>query len=996
MAEATLLTELLKTDRANTSFTDEQVRNAWENLLKILHSEKNASELLHYFIRQDDVVKSSLMDIIQGKADLQDGRNDSDYAFEELLNNLKGTSPSNFWNESVNTALKHFLKHIEITDDDEIIPGTNGQISYNDLIKANAGYTFTLSGTGNSNTQWVKPWKNIDAAKYQTVRAGDEIVQGVLNNKNELQFTHSQNQSNIGKWIRLLMPKYSRFVEIEDLDRNFWVIGQAISGISAYLFDDDSPIKTAFKNALREITELWENILYLWAALAMLSNKTYKDVHVEVVYLNSGLDLDNSDETVDIEYYTNIKYDDFTNSQLNWRHICQRLEYLKQQYPESNLAIIPIRRQNSYYNNYFTTVLMYGIAFYDRNNPNTSSYNGFRVLKFESNSTGGDLRFSPYSTSENVDSFEDYIIGVQGLANEDISCISPFSKVKEQKEFVPQSYYAAIRPKMVDVNITYDIENHQFKIGNNFKIELYDAFGCCITHEGNLLNNSIIGTYELSDTTGVTVISESTQTWTFDSIPEDELNEHSYTNCKYKNGCYLGEIPSKMLMSEEFSYDGIKEDSIDMPPISTDRIIDNEYKTYLYDILEDEDIKEALQQRNAQTLKRVHDNIEQYKTSTDGLQLLVGTRAFDLFKLSTGEETPTSADKRAILAEGMLMNGLGGYYDRNDGKGLTSIDGLNKNYFVKNTFNELIQKDRYTDQWPHEGDKDYNNYYLPMVRYTRLNVINTDEDDITWKANSLNYCSKHGDINFDITKNDNSIADIYDNHRKVFLGSHGGRIDQGAILNIPNKPSISYEDYLGYKVLPTAREKSDNNNGLKLIWIEGENQAPTRHVWNNSTTIVLTEGEKIKDDNWIIFYIKTYGGYAPSGALSNEPRVTSADKISYGYKRGGTIEKLNQQPITFAIWAHAFKPNGDYSSVVYWKWKPYETKSEVGEEEGEFIPSNRNWEVKKGNKNIFNILDSLDPMNAPEKGTLIGDNYYFQSWSGGKQYNFYRNQDTGR
>jgi hypothetical protein len=35
---------------------------------------------------------------------------------------------------------------------------------------------------------------------------------------------YSEGDSYLKKWIRLLMPQYGRRVEVEDLDRNFWVI----------------------------------------------------------------------------------------------------------------------------------------------------------------------------------------------------------------------------------------------------------------------------------------------------------------------------------------------------------------------------------------------------------------------------------------------------------------------------------------------------------------------------------------------------------------------------------------------------------------------------------------------------------------------------------------------------------------------------------------------------------------------------------------------------
>jgi hypothetical protein len=49
------------------------------------------------------------------------------------------------------------------------------------------------------------------------------------------------------------MPKYPRRVEVEDLDRDFWVIGQTITGISAFLFDDKSPIVSLFNSIYNEL-----------------------------------------------------------------------------------------------------------------------------------------------------------------------------------------------------------------------------------------------------------------------------------------------------------------------------------------------------------------------------------------------------------------------------------------------------------------------------------------------------------------------------------------------------------------------------------------------------------------------------------------------------------------------------------------------------------------------------------------------------------------------
>jgi len=193
-----------------------------------------------------------------------------------------------FWNESMNKLLAYFYAKIdpegaeslEKTNTDEVLPDTNnvfedGAIPTDGTIKnfymkdvrrADAGFTFNAGGP------WVKPQYNIDGETYKYVRGIDKII-SVLANDAELQFTRSANKENENypKYLRLLMPKYLRYVEVEDLNRNFWVIGQTISAISAYLFSDDSPLKNGLKGALDEIAQLWENVFFLWLTAAATS-----------------------------------------------------------------------------------------------------------------------------------------------------------------------------------------------------------------------------------------------------------------------------------------------------------------------------------------------------------------------------------------------------------------------------------------------------------------------------------------------------------------------------------------------------------------------------------------------------------------------------------------------------------------------------------------------------------------------------------------------------
>ena len=59
------------------------------------------------------------------------------------------------------------------------------------------------------------------------------MVMSVIKSDRNLQFTRSIS-SAARPFMRLIMPKYTRRVEIEDLNRDFWVIGQTITGISQY------------------------------------------------------------------------------------------------------------------------------------------------------------------------------------------------------------------------------------------------------------------------------------------------------------------------------------------------------------------------------------------------------------------------------------------------------------------------------------------------------------------------------------------------------------------------------------------------------------------------------------------------------------------------------------------------------------------------------------------------------------------------------------------
>lgn len=159
------------------------------------------------------------------------------------------------------------------------------------------------------------------------------------------------------RWIRLIMPRNKRKVEIEDLDRNFWVIGQTITAISVYLFDEGGPLNDAIRRLLKEIGQLWENMLYLWAAITLYAQKKYYDkTHVEVIMLSYN------------ELGAALKYDNFDHlADATEQAISNYLNKYINMYPNYNLAILPIIRIGNYEKNYYCKSCYPGIWTYNRN-----------------------------------------------------------------------------------------------------------------------------------------------------------------------------------------------------------------------------------------------------------------------------------------------------------------------------------------------------------------------------------------------------------------------------------------------------------------------------------------------------------------------------------------------------------------------------------------------------------------------------------------------------
>lgn len=297
---------------------------------------------------------------------------------------------------------------------------------------------------------WVIPWYNINGKSYSQVRGADKVISALANEK-RLQFTQdNENQ----KWIRLLMPKNTRRVEVEDLNRNFWVIAQVITAIGTYLFDPNGPIPLIIRTSIQEIADMWENVENLWGAVCALGQKPHvTDVRTMVVPLTSS------------ESQPFLKYDNFDsiNSYATMRAACEaRLNYLKSQYPNSHLIVIPEIRLNNYEKNYYSRVCYPGIMKLNRNiEPLTWAWQDISQSE-----TAYDIDLSDVT----IASHKSHTYGLRESSEETYNYYAPLSKTVSEAD--GKRYYELLRPSYI-VNGTYN--NRENTLIGSVSIAYWDA-----------------------------------------------------------------------------------------------------------------------------------------------------------------------------------------------------------------------------------------------------------------------------------------------------------------------------------------------------------------------------------------------------------------------------------------------------------------------------------------------------------------------------------------
>lgn len=406
---------------------------------------------------------------------------------------------------------------------------------------------------------WVIPWYNIDANTYRKVR-GEDLKVSAMTDPKKLGFTQLRGAGTKDKWIRLLMPQYKRRVEVEDLNRNFWVIGQVLTGISAYLFDENGPLMKMLKGLIKEIGQLWENMIFLWTALALLSQKKYyNETHSEVILMS----LDT--------LCPYLRYDNFDKANVDAinSQISASLSYLVQSYQEYNLAVLPCVRINNYEHNYYGEMWYPGIFIYNRNAATPS----WQLIPFYSSSLNS--YFTRQGFYFKLVDFSDCIYGIH--ENEDTySYVIPLSNTDEIQPDEEVRYYGLVRDYIsFSATITDTIE----KI--DVSINLYDIAKRIIAQSED--EEAPLFSYEGHFNQGAMVVDDCVLNKT--TIPPSEPG-----SLKIKKGYYQGELLSTCKDVDRIFYDILVIPTATLHPTEdTYQDIVNHYKDPVYEIMRQED-----------------------------------------------------------------------------------------------------------------------------------------------------------------------------------------------------------------------------------------------------------------------------------------------------------------------------------------------------------------------------------------------------------------------
>ena len=480
----------------------------------------------------------SLIAFIQSFCDAQDlqpGENDKileSRLYEELkaeVENDVSQTDDEYWNQQIKSIISKIVELLEIYKEDidnNNIPviKSNGQIILNigNLRYANAAKDF-------EGEPWVEPERNIDLKTYSEIRNKDKILE-ILNNPNKLDNTfeseETDNESERKSFISLIMPRYGRRVEVEDLDRNFWVIADIIDGMSSWVLEE-SPINEILNKLINETVKLWENILYLWLQIALISQKKSDDNltltdSVKMIQTEDLLKYENIPTAVcklkeDNTYDIKIAKFKFMGKEidLNQEEKTNPLTEYEETYAEQDLCYISKIKLNNYRSNYYSGEWYNKIIFSSLNgvdddeNLEKRRIKSYEIYERYTDSDGDKERPMIISVDPSCEvsdgigdnknkRFTPYILSAS-YHNGKFFLGYPFTSTGEYLvEQTRETLYCGLR---VVPNIEIERDTTGDKIIKKFELKVYDAIYNVITNSKNsegLNNYRLIGTFSAS------------------------------------------------------------------------------------------------------------------------------------------------------------------------------------------------------------------------------------------------------------------------------------------------------------------------------------------------------------------------------------------------------------------------------------------------------------------------------------------------------------------
>lgn len=473
---------------ANCTVAD--INAFWKILIEYLSDTDRIDEHFH----QNENV-SSVMGFIQTKSDkdivdVDDVAND--YWNESIKNmaifynnHIKNpVQRENTWNTLLRSVVGNGRISMSSDPDNQPTPADEYPRRYNsyDIANADAGFKFGECKDSSNWTQLTRPWYNADDwATYYKVRTDysdsqdneveptmpkEKIDNRAATSDANMHFTRQQvngendQDNDIYRWIRLLMPCNSRRVAVEDLNRNFWVIGNTMAAICSYIFGPASPSQYLIKNSLKEIAELWENIMYLWAAVAVEKQGGTKGIKTIILPLNEQNSKYCTYEKYDnIHFYLPPQYDG-VSGQSNYMR--QQIQQVIDKYSKYHLCILVYTKNNNYYKNYFAQQIFRGVWLY---NSITKKHSWFPTVY-----QGLQLKFAPEDFSTKLYAAREEEFGYKWCYP-----LSNIPYVRDDSNN-PVRFYGALRIKPeIKVSTHIDVNGNNSIYVEEIKLIAYDA-----------------------------------------------------------------------------------------------------------------------------------------------------------------------------------------------------------------------------------------------------------------------------------------------------------------------------------------------------------------------------------------------------------------------------------------------------------------------------------------------------------------------------------------